>query len=86
MPSQVISPADLALGAGGRLVEACIGLAVPGRQIGPWPRRTGAPEASATGRDRNPDAHEIAHGTRRNTRDERVQDGMMLRRPPSSMA
>jgi hypothetical protein len=35
-------------------VEACIGLAVPGRPIGPWSRRTGAPEASATGRDRNP--------------------------------
>jgi hypothetical protein len=37
--------------------------------ISPWPiqnlsRRTGAPQASATGRDRNPDAHEIAHGTR----------------------
>ena len=29
-----------------------IGLAVPGRPIGPWSRRTGAPEASATGRDR----------------------------------
>jgi hypothetical protein len=27
--------ADLALGAGGRLVDACIGLAVPGRPIGP---------------------------------------------------
>jgi hypothetical protein len=31
-----------------------IGLAVPGRPIGPWSRRTGAPEASATGRDRTP--------------------------------
>jgi hypothetical protein len=29
--------------------------------------RTGAPETSATRRDRNPDAHEIAHGTRRDT-------------------
>jgi hypothetical protein len=29
-----------------------IGLAVPGRPIGPWSRRTGAPEASATRRDR----------------------------------
>jgi hypothetical protein len=27
---------------------------VPGRPIGPWSRRTGAPEASATGRDRTP--------------------------------
>jgi hypothetical protein len=42
----------LPLGAGGRLAEALIGLAVPGRPIGPWPRRTGAPEASATGQDR----------------------------------
>jgi hypothetical protein len=33
-------------------VKARIGLAVPGRPIGPWSRRTGAPEASATGRDR----------------------------------
>ena len=31
-----------------------IGLAVPGRPIGPWPRRTGAPEASATRRDWRP--------------------------------
>jgi hypothetical protein len=30
------------------VAEPCIGLAVPGRPIGPWPRRTGAPEASAT--------------------------------------
>jgi hypothetical protein len=29
-----------------------IGLAVPSRPIGPWSRRTGAPEASATLRDR----------------------------------
>jgi hypothetical protein len=36
-----------------------IGLAVPGRPIGPWSPRTGAPESSATGRDRNPEA---AHG------------------------
>jgi hypothetical protein len=35
-------------------VPACIGLAVPGRPIGPWSPRTGAPEASATGRDRTP--------------------------------
>jgi hypothetical protein len=35
------------------MVEVCIGLAVPGRPIGPW-SRTGAPEASATRRDRNP--------------------------------
>ena len=35
-----------------KVVMAVIGLAVPGRPIGPWSRRTGAPEASATGRDR----------------------------------
>jgi hypothetical protein len=28
-----------------------------GRPIGPWSRRTGAPEASATGRDRSPPVH-----------------------------
>jgi hypothetical protein len=36
---------------------ALIGLAVPGRPIGPWSRRTGAPQASATGRDRSPPVH-----------------------------
>jgi hypothetical protein len=38
----------------GQEVPAIIGLAVPGRPIGPWPRRTEAPQASATGRDRTP--------------------------------
>src|SRR5688572_8269525 len=33
------------------VAKALIDLAVPGRPIGPWSRRTGAPEASATGRD-----------------------------------
>jgi hypothetical protein len=46
--SQVTAAPDLALGAGDQFVEACVGLAVPGRPIGPWSRRTGAPEASAT--------------------------------------
>jgi uncharacterized protein YegP (UPF0339 family) len=27
-------------------LDACIGLVVPGRPIGPWSRRTGAPKAS----------------------------------------
>jgi hypothetical protein len=54
MSSQAAILPDLALQARGRLVEGCIGLAVPGRPIGPWSRRTGAPQASATGRDRNP--------------------------------
>jgi hypothetical protein len=48
-------------------VPACISLAMPGRPIGPWSRRTGAPEASATRRDPDPDAHSIAHGTGRDT-------------------
>ena len=34
------------------VAQALIGLAVPGRPIGPWSRRTGAPKASATRRDR----------------------------------
>src|SRR5215211_3142973 len=50
VPSQVTIRPELALQAGGQLVEACIGLAVPGRPIGPWSRRPGAPEASATRR------------------------------------
>jgi hypothetical protein len=50
----VARPVELALQARGRLIEACIGLAVPGRPIGPWSRRTGAPQASATRRDRPP--------------------------------
>jgi hypothetical protein len=37
---------------GMQVLTARIGLAVPGRPIAPWSRRTGAPEASATGRDR----------------------------------
>jgi uncharacterized protein YegP (UPF0339 family) len=37
-------------------LDACVGLAVPGRPIGPWSRRTGAPQAAATGRDRKPRA------------------------------
>ena len=66
-------------------VAALIGLALPGRS-GPWSRRTGAPMAFATGRDRNPDAHEIAHGRAATPRDGRVQDGTTPRHPPSSTA
>jgi hypothetical protein len=49
----------MALGLGGLVTGrpdagVDIDLAVPGRPIGPWSRRTGAPEASATGRDREP--------------------------------
>jgi hypothetical protein len=36
-------PRSGSLGVGVRLPEARIGLAVPGRPIGPWSRRTGAP-------------------------------------------
>jgi hypothetical protein len=35
-----------------KVVAAMIGLAVPGRPIAPWSRRTGAPQTSATGRNR----------------------------------
>jgi len=45
---------ELALQAGGRLVAGMDWLAVPGRLIGPWWRRTGAPEVSATRWDRRP--------------------------------
>lgn len=47
--------------AAGESFAACLGavlrrlrLAVPGRLIRSWSRRTEAPKASATGRDRNP--------------------------------
>jgi hypothetical protein len=43
------------------LPAALIGLALPGRPIGPWSRRTGAPGASATGRDRSPPVHGGVH-------------------------
>jgi len=46
---------------GSKEVKALIGLAVPDRPIGPWSRRTGAPEASATGRDRNRGRAGAAH-------------------------
>ncbi len=67
LPSQVRILPNLALGARGGLAQACIGLGEPGRPIGPWSLRTGAPNESATRRDWNPDAHEIAHGTGRDT-------------------
>jgi hypothetical protein len=51
-----------------------IGLAVPGRPIRSLVAETGAPMTSATGRDQSPDAHGIAHETRRATRDGWVQD------------
>jgi hypothetical protein len=38
-------------------------LPCPAGRSGPWPPRTGAPKASATRRDRNPDAHEVANET-----------------------
>jgi hypothetical protein len=63
-----------------------IGLAVPDRPIGPWPQRTGAPQASATRRDRNPMLTRLLTGRATTPRDERVQDGTTLRHPPSSTA
>jgi hypothetical protein len=59
---------------------------VPSRPIGPWSRRTGAPEASATGRDRTPMLTRLLTGRVATPRDERVQDGTTLRHPPSSTA
>ena len=38
-----------------------IGLAVPGRPIGPWSRRTGAPQASATRRDQSTNRPGLGH-------------------------
>jgi hypothetical protein len=42
-------------------VGSRIGLAVPGRPIGPWSRRTGAPQASATGGDQSLPVHGEPH-------------------------
>jgi hypothetical protein len=64
-------------------LDAGIGLAVPGRPIGPWSRRTGAPEASATGRNRNRMLTRLLTGRATTPRDERAQDGTTLRRLPS---
>jgi hypothetical protein len=44
--SQVTAAPDLALGAGDQFVEACVGLAVPGRPILSQVAEAGAPEAS----------------------------------------
>jgi hypothetical protein len=61
LPSQVTDRPDLALQAGGRTADACIGLAVPGRAIrsrvaeGP-----ASPTASATGGERA-DCAELGH-------------------------
>jgi hypothetical protein len=64
-------------------VKALIGLAVPGRPIGPWSRRTGAPEASATGRDRNPEpAHGLLTGLAATGRDGAGQPPLGERRRP----
>jgi hypothetical protein len=85
---QVITAPDLALGAGGRLVEACIGLAVPGRPI----RSLVAEDRSAEGvRDQTGPAptgaardlgHRDNHGHRRtmNTRSARLPTRSSTRR------
>jgi hypothetical protein len=53
----------------------------------PWSRRTGVPEASATGRDRNPPMlTRLLTGRATTPRDERVQDGTTLWHPPSVKA
>jgi hypothetical protein len=70
---------------------AAIDLAVPGRPIGPWSRRTGAPEASATGRDRTlgpywvpgapgPQGHERSPTVKRNHRSTSLQLKQLARR------
>jgi hypothetical protein len=56
------------------------GRSVPGRG-GPERRRRPRPDGTES-----PDAHEVAHRTRRDIRDERVQDETTLRHPPSSKA
>jgi hypothetical protein len=64
-------------------IQSVIGPAVPGRPIGPWSRRTGAPEASATGRDRNPDhAHSLLTGPSGTGRDGAGQLPVGERRKP----
>jgi hypothetical protein len=52
----VVGMLGLPVQAGGQLVEACIGLAVPGRPIGPWSRgteRRRRPRPDATARRRS---------------------------------
>jgi hypothetical protein len=68
-------------GAGSDDSQGSIGLAVPGPPIRSWSQRTGAPEASAT-RDRTPMLTSLLTGRVATLRDERIQDGTMVRRPP----
>ena len=67
-------------------VKAWIGLAVPSRPIGPWPRGTGAPKAPVTGLDRTPCSRDCSQDAPQHPRDERVQDETTQSRPPSSKA
>jgi hypothetical protein len=84
LPSQVTILPDLAWRAGARLVQACIGLAVPGRPIGPWSRRTGAPQASATGRDGPPMLTRLLTARAATRRDMATQGGTTRGHPPRS--
>jgi hypothetical protein len=60
-----------------------IGLALPGRPIGPGSRRTGAAEASATGRNRNPEpVHGLLTGPSGTGRDRAGQHPVGERRRP----
>ena len=61
---------------------ALISFAVPGRPIGPWSRRTGAPEASATGRDQTPMLTRLLTGRAATHRDEPIRGGTTLGHPP----
>jgi hypothetical protein len=70
-------------------VEARFGLAVPGRPIGPWSRRTGAPEASATGRALGPCWVRGAPGPQGHERSPTVTSGeekQQVGRPPAQAA
>jgi hypothetical protein len=66
--------------------DAVIGLAVPGRPIGPWSRRTGASQASATDGTATPMLTRLLTGQAATPRDERVQDETTARHRASSMA
>src|SRR5688500_18551548 len=56
--TSVSEPDRVKASPAGSSLDACIGLAVPGRPIGPWSRRTAAPEAPATSRT----GSQLAHG------------------------
>jgi hypothetical protein len=83
------------------VAKALLGLAVPGRPIGPWSRRTGAPKASATVRDlasvragsvahrdhKGPGGHQRSPRVKTNRRSASLQLNQLARRqPPNQIA